>query len=109
MLNQTRGTIQHHLASYHIQIIIGKDRDPLTRDPLLLSLLSLTKAILSLIDSYVSLLSLIKAIFQRASKWGFLSFPMSCVIFNTYQAASNAEEVHASQIIQLIQRIVYSI
>ena len=60
-------------------ILIGKDRDPLIRVRLCLSLsslikpisslidyyislLSLTKAMLSLIDSYVSLLSLIKAI-----------------------------------------------
>ena len=47
---------------------IGKDRDPLIRDPLFLSSLSLIKAILSLIDSYISLLSLIKAICQRVSK-----------------------------------------
>ena len=58
-------------------MVIGKDRDPLVRDPQIISLLSLTKAILSLIDSYVSLLSLIKAIVQRVSKWGSLSFPMS--------------------------------
>ena len=32
---------------------------------------------MSLIDSYVSLSSLIKAIFQRVSKSGSLSFPMT--------------------------------
>ena len=55
---------------------IGKDRDSLIRDPLCLSLLRLIKAILSLTDSYIGLLSLTKAICQRVSKWGSLSFPM---------------------------------
>ena len=55
--------------------LIGKDRDPLIRDPLCLSLLSLIKAIRSVIDYYVSALSLIiMAIVQRVSKWGSLSF-----------------------------------
>ena len=74
-------------------IFIGKDRDPLIRDPKIIcllslieailshvdyyvSLLSLTKAILSLINSYISLSSFIEAIFQRVSKWGSLSFPV---------------------------------
>ena len=57
--------------------VIGKDGDPLIRDPLLLSLLSIIQATLSLIDSYISLLSLTKATFQRASEWGSLSFPMA--------------------------------
>ena len=35
------------------------------------------KAISSLIDSYISLSSLTKAILQRVSKWGSLSFPMT--------------------------------
>ena len=47
--------------------IIRKDRDLLIRDPLCLSLLSLIKAILSLIDSYINSSSLIKATFQRVS------------------------------------------
>mgnify|MGYP001202225997 CR=1 FL=1 len=64
--------------------IMGKDRDPLIRDPQIVSLLSLIEAILSLIDSYISLLSLIKAIFQRVSKWGSLSFPMICGIIHLY-------------------------
>ena len=58
-------------------MFIGKDRDPLIRDPQLISLLSLTKAISSLIDSYVSSLSLIEAIVQRVSKWGSLSLSLS--------------------------------
>ena len=65
---------------WHTGSLIGKDRDPLIRDPLFLSLLSLIKAILSLIDSYdsyISLLSPIKAILHRVSKWGSLSFPMT--------------------------------
>ena len=49
---------------------IEKNRDPLIRDPLCLSLLSLIKARLSLIDSYISLLSLIKAIYFRGSLSG---------------------------------------
>ena len=61
---------------YDITYIIGKDRDPLIRDPQIISSLSLIEAILSLIVSYTSLLSLSKAIFQRVSKWGSLSFPM---------------------------------
>ena len=44
------------------QSIIGKDRDPLIRDPLCLSLSSVIEAILSLTDSYISLSSLTKAI-----------------------------------------------
>ena len=55
---------------------IGKDRDPPIRDPQIEGLLSLIKAILSLIDSYMSLSSLAKAIFQRVSRWGSLPFPM---------------------------------
>ena len=56
---------------------IGKDREPLIRDPLVLGSLSLIEAILSLVDSYMSLVSLIKAIVSRVSKWGSLSFPMT--------------------------------
>ena len=44
------------------------------------SLLSLIKVILSLIHYYLSLVSsfsLINAIFHRVSKWGSLSFPMT--------------------------------
>ena len=37
----------------------------------------LNEAILSLIDSSISSLSLIQATFQRVSKWGPLSFPMN--------------------------------
>ena len=48
----------------------------LIRDPQIVSLSSLIKAIVSLIDSYLSLINLTKAIFQRVSKWGSLSFPM---------------------------------
>ena len=62
----------HALSSF-----IGKDRDPLIRDPQIVSISSLTKATLSLIDYYMSLLSRIKAISQRVSKWGSLSFPMN--------------------------------
>ena len=58
-------------------VVIGKDRDPLRRDPQLISLSSLIKAISSLTDSHISLSSLTKAIFQRVSKWGSLSFPMT--------------------------------
>ena len=72
------------LSQSILYTIIGKDREPLIRDPLCLSLLSLIKAILSLIDSYISLLSLIKAIFQRVSKWGSLSFPMNIVYIYIY-------------------------
>ena len=40
------------------------------------SLLSLIKAILDIIDSYISLFGLIRSIFQRVSKWASLSFPL---------------------------------
>ena len=53
----------------------GKYRDPLIRDPLFLSLLSLIKAICSLTDSYVSLLDLVKDISHRISKGGVPIFP----------------------------------
>ena len=68
----------HRILRWLAKGTIGKDRDPLIRDPIFLSLLSLIKAIVSLIDSYTvtSLSSLIKATFQRVSKWGSLSFPM---------------------------------
>ena len=55
--------------------------DPLIRDPLCSSLLSIIKAILSLIDSYICLSSLIKAIFERVSKWGSLPSPMKFVLW----------------------------
>ena len=49
-------------ASWRYSIaFIGKHRDPLIRDPLIVSLLSLIEAILSLTDYYISLLSLIKS------------------------------------------------
>ena len=58
---------------------IAKDRDPLIRGPLFLSLWSLIKATSSLIDYHIIWSSLIKAICQRVSKWGSLSFPMNIV------------------------------
>ena len=70
--------------------IIGKDRDPLMRDPQIVSFLSLIEARISLIDYYISLLSLIKALFQRVSKWGSLSFPMTQNLFRPRDHTSNS-------------------
>ena len=51
-------------------LVIGKDRDPLIRDPLCLSLLSLLKAILSLTKSCISLLSLLELYFRGSLSGG---------------------------------------
>ena len=54
----------YYTILYHTLI-----RDPLIRDPQIISLLTLIKAISSLIDYHMSSLSL--------TKWGSLSFPMN--------------------------------
>ena len=62
--------IQKQGDAEHSERIIGKDRDTLIRDPLFLSLLSLIEAILSLIDPYISSVSILLRLYLRGSLSG---------------------------------------